>query len=124
MAMAYCGLCGHKVRDWAAHVSSREHQRNLHPIGSRKSSRANARRERTRQARHTLTKAWETEMWDDQARRDRADRRAEQGPRHYYGAWAPYGWSAFLGGHPGRAVKAVHRKVRRHARRLVRAVTR
>lgn len=110
MAMAYCGICRHNIRDQAAHAASREHQRNLHPITSRKSSRANARRERRRSQRHTLTKSWEDQMF------------AEQGPRHFYGAWAPYGWSAIMGGHPGRVVRKVHRKLRKHARRLARAV--
>lgn len=90
------------------------------PIVSRTSSRANARRAKARYARHTLTKSWEDRMWEEQAKRERADRRAEQGPRHWYGAWTPYGVSAFMGGHPGRAARHVHRKVRRHVRRIIR----
>jgi hypothetical protein len=120
MAATYCSTCGHNVRDWSAHVRSREHLRKLYPAGSPKSSRANARREKTRHARHTLTKKWEDRMWEEEAKRDRADRRAAQGPRHWYGPWTPPGVSAFMGGHPGRALKKVHRKLRHHVRRLVR----
>lgn len=90
------------------------------PIVSRRSSRANARREKHRYARHTLTKSWEDRMWEEQAKRERADRRAEQGPRHWYGAWTPYGVSAFMGGHPGRALRRAHKRVKRHVRRLTR----
>lgn len=86
------------------------------PIVSRKSSAANAKRAKRRYAAHTLTKSWEDRMWEEQAKRERADRRAEQGPRHYYGAWSPWGVSSWAGGHPGRAV----RKVRKHVRRLTR----
>lgn len=89
------------------------------PVVSRKSSRANARRAKHRYARHTLTKTWEDRMWAEQAKRERADRRAEQGSRHFYGAWTPYSVSAFMGGHPGRAARHVHRKVRRHVRRMI-----
>lgn len=73
------------------------------PIVSRKSSKANARRAKAKYQRHTLTKSWEDKMWAEQAKRERADRRAEQGPRHFYGAWTPYGASAWAGGGPGRA---------------------
>lgn len=93
------------------------------PVVSRKSSRATARRERTRYARHTLTKSWEDRMWDEQAKRERADRRAEQGPRHFYGAWTPWGVSAFMGGHPGR-VRRTARRVKRTARRVLRGTDR
>jgi hypothetical protein len=90
------------------------------PIVSRKSSRANARREKARYGRHTLTKTWEDRMWAEQAKRERADRRAEQGPRHYYGAWTPWGVSKFMGGRPGRAIRRAKKRVKRQVRRLAR----
>jgi hypothetical protein len=90
------------------------------PIVSRRSSKANARRERERYQRHQLTESHIDRMYREQEKRERADRRAEQGPRHWYGAWSPYGVSAFMGGHPGRAVRHAHRKVRRHVRRIIR----
>lgn len=87
------------------------------PIVSRRSSAANAKRERRRYERHTLTRSWEDRMWAEQAKRERADRRAEQGPRHYYGAWTPWSVSAYMGGHPGRAKRRIRSAVRKITRR-------
>lgn len=98
--MKTCSLCGGGYRSWPAHFGSKRHQRAMHPVASRKSSRANAGRARRRAARHTLTKRWERDMWGDQQRRERAD--AQASGRHHYGRWTPWGVSAFMGGHPGR----------------------
>lgn len=89
-------------------------------IVSRRSASGNAKRAKRRYAAHTLTASWEDRMWREQQQRERADRRAEQGPRHWYGAWTPYGVSAWAGGHPGRALRRAHRKVRRKVRRIIR----
>lgn len=99
---------------------------------NRHSARADARRERERQGRHSLTAKAEREHWAQRERDEREDRhrqikewRAEKrraaGPRHFYGAWTPWAVDAVDGGHPGRALRRAHRHVRRHARRILKA---
>lgn len=116
--MKVCPLDGGRYRSWAAHFGSRKHQRAMHPAGSRKGARANARRERRRVARHQLTESHERRMWREAEARERADR--EESGRHYFGAWTPWGVSAFMGGHPGRGLAHLARHARRHVRRAIR----
>lgn len=111
MALAYCSTCRHDIRDRGAHLASAEHRAKLHPVGSKKGARASARRARDRYARHTLTKAHEREMWDLAERQERADKQASG--RHFYGAWSPWGVSAFMGGGPGRGRAGRRRRSRR-----------
>lgn len=114
--MKYCGVCGHGVRDWAAHVTGREHQRKLHPVTRhRKSTSYRARR---RRADRTLSKSWEDRMWDDAERLYREDVReaARRTGRHYYGRWVPWGKAAYEGGHPAPAGAGGKRKRRKRRR--------
>lgn len=87
----------------------------MHPVSSRKSARANAGRERRRVARHQLTASHERQMYDQEEAWMRAESR--RSGRHFYGAWTPWGVSAFMGGHPGRGKKTPAAR-RRHLARL------
>jgi hypothetical protein len=102
--LRYCSVCRHDVRDYGRHLTSAEHSRKSHPIGSRRGARANAKRAKRRAAEHTLTKSWERRMWDEAEKLYRAEVReaARLTGRHFYGAWTRWGQPAYAGGHPGR----------------------
>ena len=114
--MRYCGVCGHNVREWGAHLASAEHRRKMHPAGSRKGTKADARRARAKGARHHLTRRHERDMWDAEEAWMRGESRRTG--RHYYGAWSPWGVSAFMGGGPGRGRGRTGKKQRAHLKRL------
>lgn len=118
--LAYCSLCGHDIRSRERHMGSAEHRRKAMPITSRRGARANAKRAARRAARHTLTKAWEDDMWEWEERMEREAVRelSRLTGRHWYGAWTKHGQPAYAGGRPGTARKKAKRKpAKRKARR-------